>query len=396
MLRTLLISLVLLLAVPRSSALAAEEASWNTTLPAEAVATYLDGPPARYMVVPAGTEAPELAQAEQALAAALRNSGKAVLVMNAQALGPVAQLDDAAIVQRGAGFPVDRVMVLRLFPDASGALTQAVVTLYDTAGQPRGSFFANQGTALAPRPQAPEQKVASASEPTPPPAPANPPPAAPARPSKPKPLTDPVEQYEQQYIGFDEFVALNGQTGTVVAQTSLPYEGKFKRPLQGDAFYKKVGREDLVQAYQGKIALKTVIGIAGGAALVGGAIFGINGLNAGEEDCAGYDDYAGSSACFDRNWARQDEQRAKFLTGLGISTAGIVALAAAILINPHPVTASEARELADGYNKKLKTNLGLSEDGTPIAPPERPAAIQARFSPVFRPDGGGLMLSGTF
>ena len=55
------------------------------------------------------------------------------------------------------------------------------------------------------------------------------------------------------------------------------------------------------------------------------------------------------------------------------------------------------RELADVYNKKLKADLGLSEDGKPVAPPERSATtIQARFSPVFRHDGGGLVLSGTF
>lgn len=384
--RTLLLVLVLSLSAPVSSALAAEGPSWSATFPANAVASWLEDPAVRYMLVPAGSEAPELAQAEQALAAALRTGGKASLVMNAQALGAVARLDDAAIVQRGAGFPVDRIMVLRLFPEASGALTQAVVTVYDTTGQSRGSFSANLGTALAPKPQAPEPKVAQS-------APAAP--AAPARPSQPS--ANPVEQYEQQYIGFDDVIAVRATTGTVVSQTTIPYEGKYKKPLEGDAFYKKLGRADLVQAYEGKVALKTVLGILGGGALVGGAIYGITSLNAKDEDCSQYfGDYASHSACFDRNLARGDQQRGAFVAGLGISAAGIGVLAAAILINPHPVTPSEARELADGYNKKLKTDLGLAEDGTPISPPERPAAIQARFSPVFRPDGAGLLLSGTF
>lgn len=381
MMRALLIGLVLLLSTAPSSALAAEESAWSTTLPADVLATYLDGAPARYLLVPAGSEAPELAQAEQALAAALRTSGKATLVMNAQALGPVAQLDDASIVQRGTGLPVDRVMVLRLFPDASGALTQAVVTLYDTNGQRQVSFSASRGTALAPRPQAPEQKVAT-------------PPPPPARPSKPG--LDPVEQYEQQYIGFDELVAIHGQTGAVMTRTTLPYEGKFKKPLEGDAFYQKVGRQDLVQAYQDKMTTKTVLGVTGGAAALVGAIVGINGIAAKNEDCGSTTNYTNFQACFDRNSQRFDEKQKTFLTGMGISAAGLGLLMVGIFINPHPITPSEARELADDYNKKLKAGLGLSEDGKPIAPPERPAALQARFSPVFRSDGGGLVLSGTF
>jgi hypothetical protein len=206
-----------------------------------------------------------------------------------------------------------------------------------------------------------------------------------------------VEQYEQQYIGFDELVAVNMNSGTVVAQRTVPYEGKFKKPLQGDTFYKKVGREDLVRAYQDKMGVKTAVAIVGGAAAVGGGILSVvslNGLFARGEDCDFFSyDY---NACKARNEQRQDASTAWFLAGLGISTVGLSTAVVALAINPHPVTPSEARELADGYNKKLKSDLGLSEDGQPVAPPERPAAIQARLSPVFRPGGGGLLLSGTF
>jgi hypothetical protein len=65
-------------------------------------------------------------------------------------------------------------------------------------------------------------------------------------------------------------------------------------------------------------------------------------------------------------------------------------------MNSHPVTASEARELADTYNKQLKRELGLDEEGTPAPAPARPPSIQARFSPVVGPGGAGLRLSGTF
>ena len=80
------LALVLQFSLPSSLAHAAEANSWGTTFSAESLATHLGDTSVRYMVVPVGAKAPELAQAEQALAAALRASGKALLVMNAQAL----------------------------------------------------------------------------------------------------------------------------------------------------------------------------------------------------------------------------------------------------------------------------------------------------------------------
>lgn len=389
MARTLLFALVLLLSTAPASALAAEGSTWAATFPADSLATHLGDTTARYMLVPAGAEAPELTQAEQALASALRASGKALLVMNAQALGPVAQLDDATIAQRGASFPVDRVMVLRLFPDASGALTQSVVTLYDTTGKSLGSFSAVVGTALAAKAQAPEQQVAAAPQPV---APLKALPKAPARPSVPN--ANPTEQYEQQYIGFDELVAVNASNGAVVSQWTVPYVGKFKRPLEGDSLYKLVGRNDLVQAYEEKMNTKTLVSVVGGATLVGGGILALTTLAAKDEDCDVFS--PGVDACFNRNQQQFRDRMTTSLVGMGISAVGTGVLTWGLLMNPHPVTPSEARELADGYNKKLKGDLGLSEDGTPVAPPPAAPTIQARLSPVFGPNGAGLRLSGTF
>jgi hypothetical protein len=389
MIRTLPIALVLLLSAPCLSAHAAEASAWSTTFPAQTLATHLGDTPARYMVVPAGGESPELTQAEQALTAALRASGKASLVMSAQALGPVAQLADGEIARRSASFPVDRVMVLRLFPDGSGALTQAVVTLYDTGGKPLGSFSAVAGTALATSTEAPPSEVAAAPQPVAPPAP--PRRQAPANPEVPP--ADALEQYEQRHIGFDELVAVSTRTGMVMSQWAVPYEGKYKKPLEGDAFYRKVGREDLVTAYNDKMSTKTAIAVLGGAALVGGGIVSVVALTSPREDCSALSSDFG--ACINRNSQRMSEKITTATVGLGIAGAGVGLMTAAIYINPHPVNSSEARELADGYNKKLKVELGLSEEGAPAEAPARPV-IQARLTPAVGPGGAGLVLSGTF
>jgi hypothetical protein len=377
--RTLLAAL-LMLSAPLSSARAAEASTWSDTFPARSLASYLGDTSARYMVVPAGAESPALTQAEQALTASLRASGKAQLVMSAQSLGPVSQLDDVSIARRCASFPVDRVLVLRLFPDPSGNLTQAVVASYDTAGQPLGSFSATAGSALvARRDEAPAKKDEAPAKKE----------AAPVRPASP---AEAREQYALKHIGFEEFVAVSTRRGYVVSQWSVPYEGKYKKPLEGADFYQKVGRADLTSAYQDKMTLKVVTGLVGAGAMVGGGIFTGAAVLGEREKCDVFsNDF---SDCLDRSGKEFDARFSRALGGIGIFAGGIGLLGVAILINPHPITPSEARELADGYNKKLAADLGLSDDGAPAAPD--PSSIQVRFTPVVDHHGVGLRLSGSF
>jgi hypothetical protein len=400
MTRTLLVSLALLLSAPRVSAHAAEGSGWSATFPAQSVATHLGEAQARYMVVPAGDASPELAQAEQALTAALRTGGKATLVMSAQALGPVAQLSDGEIVQRGASFPVDRVAVLRLFPDGAGALTQAVVSIYDTTGTSLGTFSAVAGAALGARTEAAAPAEGPEAQAAPPEvAAAAPPPAAPL-PLAPAPLRPRLafeerqEQYEQRHIAFDEIVAVNAGTGTVVSQWTVPYEGKYRKPLQGKAFYEKVGRRDLVKAYEDKLAMKTVIGVLGGAAVVGGGLLTYSGVTTGNEQCDAFS--SSFDACFERNRQSFDRGMSKTMLGIGVAAGGLGILVAAALVSPHPVSASQARELADGYNKKLKAELGLGEPEDAPTRPHLPPVLQARVGATVGPRGAGLLVSGTF
>ncbi len=388
--RTFLISILLLSSGVLSSAHAAETSPWSISFHSEAVASHLDDTPARYILVPAGTDAAALSQAEQALANALRASGRASLVMNAQALGAVSQLDDASIARRAAVFPVDRVVVLRLFPDASGALTQAVVSLYDMKGESLGSFSAVEGTALPTgKEQEGKQMESTEASPVAPPAPPTPDSSAPPA----TPDEDPQEQYALRHIGFDEIVAVQAGTWPQVSQWTRPYEGKYKKPLSGDSFYRKVGREDLVQAYGQKMNTKLLLGVVGGGAAAGGLLVATTAPIPKAEDCDFFSpDF---DACRQRNDQRHDERFAITLTGLGISAAGIGLLTVALLLDPHPVTASEARELADKYNKQLAAELGLSEDGSPTPPP-KPSVIQAHLTPVVGPGVAGLQLVGSF
>ncbi|RKH30243.1 hypothetical protein D7Y13_13570 [Corallococcus praedator] len=215
------------------------------------------------------------------------------------------------------------------------------------------------------------------------------------------------EQYELRHIGFDDYVAtavgpwMAGNGGLsmsppkTLGRWSIPYEGKHRRPLEGVGFYEKLGRADLVEAYQSNMRKKTVIGVAGGVTMVAGMGLILGVLGPKDEDC----DIArpGFSACVRGNLDRGDQRLTLSLVGMGVGLVGVGVIAYGVLLNPHPIEPYQARELADGYNLRLQGELGLSEDPARTPRTRRlPGFIQASLSPTVGPDGGGLQLNGVF
>ncbi|RKH57741.1 hypothetical protein [Corallococcus llansteffanensis] len=215
------------------------------------------------------------------------------------------------------------------------------------------------------------------------------------------------EQYELRHIGFDDYVVtavspwMAGNGGVsmrppkTLGRWSIPYEGKHKKPLEGVGFYEKLGRADLVAAYQSNVRKKVVIGVVGGATMVAGMGLVLGGLGPRDEDCdIGRPDF---SACIRRNLDRGDKRLTLSMVGMGVGLVGVGVLTYGVWLNPHPIEPYQARELADGYNQQLQGELGLSED--PARTPQTrkfPGLIQASLSPTVGPDGGGLQLNGVF
>jgi hypothetical protein len=216
------------------------------------------------------------------------------------------------------------------------------------------------------------------------------------------------EQYELRHIGFDDYVAttlspwaLGGggwsmASPRTLARWSVPYEGKHKKPLEGAAFYAKLGRADLVATYQANMRKKTLIGVAGGATMVAGMALALGVLGPKDEDCS--INRPGFGACIDRNIDRGDKRLTLGLIGVGLGMVGVGAITYGVWLTPHPVAPFKARELADAYNKQLQAELGLSEDPAPTTPlpRKRPGVIQASLTPTLGPAGGGLQLNAVF
>lgn len=180
------------------------------------------------------------------------------------------------------------------------------------------------------------------------------------------PSDDPQESYDLNYIGFEEYAVIAvGRYGAAAAGTwSQPFLGKYRRPLEGAAFYEQVGRADLVQAYSARMTTKVTLLVGGGVGLLGGTLWMLSPLIFSPP-------------------GRADFSSALWIGG-GIALASLIPFYVGVYLNPHPVEPAEARELADTYNKSLKKRLGLARSPSlavvPFVTPEvKGLGLIARF-----------------
>jgi hypothetical protein len=144
------------------------------------------------------------------------------------------------------------------------------------------------------------------------------------------------EAYRKQFIWFEGLEDVEHH-GAMVTDWSNVYVGKQKYRLEPEEFYRKVGRPDLAEEYESRwrrrLAGATMYGV-GALGVVFGSVWWIErGINDGN------------------------------MTAPALITVGsAAALLAGRYIAPHnihPVTASEAQDLADDHNGRLKQDLGL-------------------------------------
>ncbi len=314
-------------------AAAADEDCWRVTFGAEAAASWLDD--SRPAVLVAGGDG-----AGGALAAALRASGRARLVLDAREIGLAADGSDRDVVGRAAALPVDLVAVVRTYRDAAGP-ERAVITLYDRQLHSLAAFAAACGSALGPR--------ASASAPG-------------AR-----------DQYQQRFVGFAKVAVLHVETDgeTVTARQApgrwgAPYLGQQQLALAPFDFYNTVDRPDLAGEYRRLQRRRQLLFGPGAAAVVLGAALAAGGIAFGwTQPFCRAQDLAG--ACIDT-----DHPPSWPLIGVGIAlvTAGAVALIAGLVARSSPTSEVEDHRLAAAHNRRLRARLGLPDAPDDAVPDE--------------------------
>ena len=341
--------------------------AWDPSFPPAAVGSYLPAE-AGTIVVGAGAPSAELSDAEAALAAALRGSGKAKLVMDDAALGDVAALDDAAIVARAKALPAPRIAVLRVFAGAEGAAPSAVVPFYVKAGTAVGAFSVERGAVLAAAETpaaAPGQGASAATMQA----------VAEVGKTVSAAAAEAQEKYDREHVWFEDWAAVNAGTGMVVSTWAVPYQGKYKKAIDGPEFYEIVGRPDLAEEYRSSQAWRTGFAIGGGVLTLGGTGLMVMSL-------------VTMGGCDIDDTACSDDSTNQLIAGSALLGGGLLSFTIGAMIDPHPVEVGEARQLADEYNARLKKDLGLS------AAPQAPAS-GVRASLAALPGGAGVMLSGS-
>jgi hypothetical protein len=175
----------------------------------------------------------------------------------------------------------------------------------------------------------------------------------------------PREEYEKRYLHFGDFVVMTSD-GPVAVMGTQPYQGKPPAPLSVPQFYRLVGENDLAQRYERRSTLKAAMAITGGVLVLGGLTTVLIAIGA------------------QSGWAG---------AGGGLSVLGGLGLLTGALFIPLPYESPEVvRERADGYNEKLRRELGIEDDETlPGAKPKPP--VSASLLPVVAPGFAGLAFS---
>jgi len=334
------------------STASAPASNWQDAFPAAAVESYLS-PKVRVLVAAAGEDRAVAQAATSALLGALRASDRVQLVMTDAALGSIEGLSDEAIVAKAKGRPVDLVSIVRAFPSSDGLGTAVVTHFILEDGKVAFSWAASPNAPLMTREaagadaQSVEQVAAAAT-----------------KDAKAEKLSQ--AEYDQNFIGYDDFVPYQPHLGNAVRvrQQTTFYLGIYKRDLPLPDLFTLVGRTDLREKYDRAMTIKIVTLVAGVGTMVASVV---------------------PMALSYKSPAQPGEVPAG-LVSLGLFAGGTVISLVGLAWDPNPIPMHEVRALADGYNRKLRGEAPVSAVS--------PIDVSFGIAPL---DGGAIAgLSGRF
>jgi hypothetical protein len=190
-------------------------------------------------------------------------------------------------------------------------------------------------------------------------------------------------EYERSYLTvLDELSVFKGTSHT----SYEVYRGKYREPVAEADFYQLVGQSEYEDFFRIRTQWRTGLAIGGGAAFLGGLIFGIADLTANAGGCG--------LAPGDPGFADQcvyHPKKADLTVPIVMTLTGAAAMLGSFAINPHPAAAPEMRRLADQYNTALRRRLtGAPGSAT------KPGRIRIGAAPYAGPGSGGLILRAVF
>jgi hypothetical protein len=283
-------------------------------------------------------------RSSEAAVTALRKAltPSARLVMDAKALGAIADLDDTSIVKRASKLPVEVVVVVRVFGSERGRDT-AVVTFFTKEGEPASAFSVEAGAPLTPR-ATNESGVSSE--------------AATAIDSVLKNRSAPApedtrspaqKEYDGHFIGFYE--TLRAKNMSEMLKSACPYQGSAHTPLCGADLYHALGRDDLARSVKTRSDARIGLITTGSILVLAGVITTIVGAASG----------APSPTCFSNCGSYTGPDYAILGSGLGITGLGLAGIIGGAVIPKHPSQPEEIYERAREHNRALRARVALPQ-----------------------------------
>ena len=145
-------------------------------------------------------------------------------------------------------------------------------------------------------------------------------------------LNNPPEMEQKMEIYNKSFLRIYPKTGIHEYFVS---KGKYSQEIEGDEFFKEMGRDDLAIYYNNKQRIKKPL-LYGGAAIMCASLIPLGYLSSGSDSAV------------------------PMYTMLALFTGGLTTSMIGMFINPWPLENHELYEIVDKHNKKLRKKLGLS------------------------------------
>lgn len=171
--------------------------------------------------------------------------------------------------------------------------------------------------------------------------------------------------YERQAIGVRHLIFPRRDGATVDSEGRLAYDGTWDafagrdhHPIDEEAFFRIVGRDDLLRRYHREATVKKSLTVGGGALIFGGLLF------AAVATELRYGGAQPAIACESTGCPSADSRAPSPVWGLAMAGAGLVSVIVGHLLDPRPIDAGEADALARDYDQLLKRRLGIAETAT--------------------------------
>jgi hypothetical protein len=170
-----------------------------------------------------------------------------------------------------------------------------------------------------------------------------------------------VEYLSKYFTVGDRLVLTANNHYASLSTDHVVYQGRYRKEVDEDAFFREVGRNDLAEAYRSRRATRRGLIVAGGAVVIGSMAYAISSAN---DTCSvPPGDPSFAEACVDG--PSRALKRGVTAGIIGAVVGGGLILGGAAM-NLHPVKPDEMRRLADEYNVSLRRRLATPAKPKPV------------------------------